>query len=68
MREIEAELMAEHRKGAGPGPVRFRDAFGEHAAHVVWRRDDRSLAEKRAHVQKLLVEYGFTDCVSAPKR
>jgi len=46
--------------------VRMR-AF-EHAAHVVWRRNDRSLAEKRAHVQKLLVEYGFTDCVSAPKR
>jgi hypothetical protein len=40
----------------------------EHAAHVVWRRDDRSLAEKRAHVQQLLVEYGFVDCVSAPKR
>jgi hypothetical protein len=35
---------------------------------VVWRRDDRSLAEKRAHVQQLLVEYGFVDCVSAPKR
>jgi regulator of RNase E activity RraA len=46
--------------------VRMR-AF-EHAAHVVWRRDDRSLAEKRAHVQQLLVEYGFVDCVSAPKR
>lgn len=46
--------------------VRMR-AF-EHAAHVVWRRTDRSPAEKRAHVQKLLVDYGFTDCVSAPKR
>ena len=40
----------------------------EHAVHVVWRRDDRTLAEKRAHVQQLVREYGFTDCVSAPKR
>lgn len=46
--------------------VRMR-AF-EHAAHVVWRRSDRTPAEKRAHVQRLLVEYGLTDCVSAPKR
>lgn len=40
----------------------------EHAAHVVWRREDRSPAEKRAHVQSLLVEYGFTDCVSRAAR
>ncbi len=49
-----------------PFAVRMR-AF-EHAAHVVWRRADRTPAEKRAHVQQLLVEYGLNDCVSAPRR
>lgn len=40
----------------------------EHAAHIHWRREDRTPAEKRAHVQKLLGEYGLTDCVSSAKR
>jgi regulator of RNase E activity RraA len=40
----------------------------EHEAHVVWRRSDRSPAEKRAHVKKLTLAYGFTDCTNAAKR
>lgn len=42
--------------------VRMR-AF-EHQAHMALRRTDLSLAQKRAAVQSLLAEYGFSDCVS----
>ena len=42
--------------------VRMR-AF-EHQAHMALRRSDLSLSQKRAAVQSLLAEYGFSDCVS----
>lgn len=36
----------------------------EHEAHMFLRRADKTLAEKRAHVQALVAKYGFADCVS----
>jgi regulator of RNase E activity RraA len=36
----------------------------EHEVHVVWRRPDIPLAEKRAHAGAVLKKYGFTTCVS----
>lgn len=35
----------------------------EHEVHVVWRRTDVPLAEKRAHAGAVLKKYGFTTCV-----
>ena len=36
----------------------------EHEAHMFLRRTDKTPAEKRAHVQALVQQYGFNDCVS----
>ena len=36
----------------------------EHEVHVVWRRTDVPLAQKRAHAGEVLKKYGFTTCVS----
>ncbi len=35
----------------------------EHEVHVIWRRTDVPLAEKRAHAGNVLKKYGFTTCV-----
>jgi len=35
----------------------------EHEVHVLWRRTDVSLAEKRAHAGGVLKKHGFTTCV-----
>lgn len=35
----------------------------EHEVHVVWRRTDVPLAQKRAHAGEILKKYGFTSCV-----
>jgi 4-hydroxy-4-methyl-2-oxoglutarate aldolase len=45
-----------------------RNRAFEHEAHMFLRRPDRSPAEKRAHVRKLVTKYGFTDCVSGGRR
>ena len=50
------------------GGVTIRNRAFEHEAHMFLRRTDRSPAEKRVHVQKLVAKYGFTDCVSGAKR
>lgn len=39
----------------------------EHEAHLFLRRTDKTPAEKREHVNALVVKYGFNDCVSARK-
>ncbi len=38
----------------------------EHEAHLVLRRTDAPLAEKREQVAQLLARYGFADCVASP--
>jgi regulator of RNase E activity RraA len=42
----------------------IRNRAFEHEAHMFLRRTDRTPAEKRAHVQALVQQYGFSDCVS----
>ncbi len=46
--------------------VRMR-AF-EHQAHMMLRRTDMSLAEKRSCIGELVAEYGFSDCVTSTTR
>ena len=46
--------------------VRMR-AF-EHKAHMILRRTNLLPKEKRTHIQELLSEYGFADCVTQTKR
>lgn len=38
----------------------------EHEVHVMLRRTDVRLAEKREYVAELIARYGFADCVAAP--
>jgi regulator of RNase E activity RraA len=45
-----------------------RNRAFEHEVHMFLRRTDRSPAEKRARVQELVAQYGFTDCVSGGLR
>jgi 4-hydroxy-4-methyl-2-oxoglutarate aldolase len=45
-----------------------RNRAFEQEAHLFLRRSDRTPAEKRAHVQQLIANYGFNDCVSAARR